>query len=81
VLPFNATSLIGSLFIGFIALCGLSHLSMLFIMQTAPWWATLLIYAPMAVVSVATVVVVWMERALIVSVLAGVSQALKSTPA
>lgn len=81
VLPFNVTSLIGSLFIAFIALCGLSHLSMLLIMQTAPWWATLLIYAPMAAVSLATVIVIRVERKLIVTVLESVTRALKSAPA
>lgn len=76
VLPFAASTLIGSLFIGFIAACGASHFAMLFIMQTAPWWAVLLIYVPMAIVSVATVVVIRNERELIVRVLESVGKAL-----
>ena len=76
VLPFAASSLLGGLFIAFIAFCGLSHLAMLFIMQTAPWWAILLIYLPMAIVSVATIIVMRKERALILSVLESVSKAL-----
>jgi len=76
VLPFATSSLLGSLFIAFIAFCGLSHLSMLAIMQTAPWWAILLIYLPMAIVSVATVIVMRRERELILSVLETISKAL-----
>jgi hypothetical protein len=76
VLPFASSTLLGTLFIAFIAFCGLSHLSMLFIMQTAPWWAILLIYLPMAIVSVATVVVMRKDRQLILSVLESVSKAL-----
>jgi len=76
VLPFTTSTLLGNLFIAFIAFCGLSHLSMLAIMQTAPWWAILLVYLPMAIVSVATVIVMRKERALILSVLESVSRAL-----
>jgi hypothetical protein len=76
VLPFATSSLLGSLFIAFIAFCGLSHLAMLAIMQTAPWWAILLVYLPMAVVSVATVIVMRKERALILLVLDSISKAL-----
>jgi|SRR5690349_1626792 hypothetical protein len=76
VLPFSTSSLLGSLFIAFIAFCGLSHLAMLAIMQTAPWWAILLVYLPMAVVSVATVIVMRKERALILLVLESISKAL-----
>jgi hypothetical protein len=76
VLPFASSTLLGTLFIAFIAFCGLSHLSMLLIMQTAPWWAILLIYLPMAIVSVATVVVMRKDRQLILSVLESVSKAL-----
>ena len=76
-LPFGATSLIINLFIGFIAFCGLSHLAMLFIMQTGPWWATLLIYVPMAAVSAATVVVIRFNRTLIVDVLKNVARAIQ----
>ncbi len=79
-LPFGATSLISNLFISFIAFCGLSHLVMLFIMQTGPWWATLLVYVPMATVSVATVVVVRLNRRLIIEVLEGVSRAIRAKP-
>lgn len=76
VLPFATSTLLGSLFIAFIAFCGLSHLSMLMIMQTAPWWVILLVYLPMAIVSVATVIVMRKERDLILSVLESVSKAL-----
>jgi hypothetical protein len=79
-LPFDATSLISNLFIGFIAFCGLSHLAMIFIMPTGPWWAVILIYVPMATVSAATVVVVRMNRKLIVAVLDSVALALKTKP-
>lgn len=80
VLPRGASATIGTLFIGFIAFCGLSHFAMLFIMQTGPWWATLFIYVPMALVSVATVVVLRMNRKMIVSILASISAALASQP-
>ena len=75
-LPFRSTALIGTLFIGFIAFCGLSHLSMLLIMQTAPWWATIGIYVPTGLVSLATVWAVRRERHLIVAALQGVAAAL-----
>ena len=78
VLPFSASSLIGTLFIGFILFCGFSHLAMVAIMQTAPWWATILIYLPMAVVSLATAVVIRRKRPLIIAVLDGVGRALKA---
>ncbi|HEX2590702.1 MAG TPA: hypothetical protein VHL34_04375 [Rhizomicrobium sp.] len=77
-LPFATSTLIGRLFMGFIAFCGLSHLSMLAIMQTAPWWAVLTIYLPMALVSVATVLVLRRERSLIVAVLSNVGKALRA---
>jgi len=79
-LPFPASSLIVLLFIAFIALCGASHFAMLFIMQTGPWWAVLLIYLPMAVVSVATVLVLRLNRRLILTVLENVGAALKTPP-
>jgi hypothetical protein len=79
-LPFGATSLIINLFIAFIAFCGLSHLVMLFIMQTGPWWATALIYVPMATISAATVVVIRLNRKLIVDVLESVARAIRETP-
>lgn len=75
-LPFKSTTLIGSLFISFIALCGISHLTMVVIMPTAPWWAILLVYVPTMLVSVGTVVVVRRERRLIVAALEGVGAAL-----
>jgi hypothetical protein len=78
VLPFSTSWLLASLFIGFIVFCGLSHLAMLAIMQTGPWWATLAIYLPMAVVSLATAFVMRRERHLILAVLDGVSKALKA---
>ena len=77
-LPFPATSLIMMLFMAFIALCGASHFAMLFIMQTGPWWAILLIYLPMAAVSLATVAVLRVNRRLIVGVLQSVGAALKA---
>jgi len=75
-LPFRSTALIGSLFISFIALCGISHLTMVIIMPTAPWWATLLVYLPTMLVSIGTVIVVRRERRLIVAALQGVGAAL-----
>lgn len=79
-LPFGATTLIINLFIAFIAFCGVSHLAMIVIMPTGPWWATLLIYLPMAVVSVATVAVIRLQRQVIVEVLENVATALKRSP-
>ncbi|MEJ0026196.1 MAG: hypothetical protein WDN01_09230 [Rhizomicrobium sp.] len=79
-LPFAASSTIVLLFIGFITLCGASHFAMLFIMQTGPWWAVLLIYLPMAAVSVATVVVLRVNRRTILAVLQHVGDALKAPP-
>src|ERR1700733_14585883 len=79
-LPFGATALISNLFIGFIAFCGLSHLAMVIIMPTGPWWAVILIYVPMATVSAATVVVVRMNRKLILAVLDAVALALRTAP-
>lgn len=76
-LPFHSTALIGILFISFIALCGISHLTMIIIMPTAPWWATLIIYVPTALASIATAYVVRRERLLIIAALKGVSAALK----
>ncbi len=75
-LPFKSTALIGTLFIGFIGLCGISHLAMIVIMPTGPWWATLLIYLPTGLVSMATVMVVRRERQLIIAALEGVGAAL-----
>jgi hypothetical protein len=75
-LPFKSTALIGALFIGFIGLCGISHLAMIIIMPTGPWWATLLIYVPTGAVSLAAVMVVRRERQLIVAALEGVGAAL-----
>ncbi|MBL6854425.1 MAG: hypothetical protein ISS15_16600 [Alphaproteobacteria bacterium] len=77
VMPFESSARIGQLFIGFIFFCGLSHLAMLVIMQTGPWWATLFIYLPMAVVSAATVVLIRRDRKLILDVLEAVAQGLR----
>jgi hypothetical protein len=79
VVRFTSTTVIGALFIWFIILCGLSHLAMLFIMQTGPWWATLLIYLPMAVVSAATMIVLRQQRQAIITALDRVTKALWST--
>lgn len=79
-MPFRATSTILNLFIAFIASCGLSHLAMLAIMPTGPWWAVLLVYMPMAAVSATTVVVIRLNRRLIVELLGNVSRALQDTP-
>lgn len=76
VLPFRSAALIGTLFIAFILSCGISHLSMIFIMPTAPWWATLLIYLPTGIISLAAVVVVRREKRFIIAALEGVSAAL-----
>jgi hypothetical protein len=78
VLPFSTSWLLAALFIGFILFCGTSHLAMLAIMQTAPWWATLAVYVPMAAVSVATAIVMRRERPLILGVLDSVAKALKA---
>jgi hypothetical protein len=78
-MPFAASSLIGRLFMGFIFLCGLSHLATLAILQTGPWWATLFIYLPMAVVSAGTVIVIRRDRRLILAVLVSVAQGLKGS--
>ena len=76
-LSFSASSLIGNLFFWFIALCGFSHFAMLAIMQTGPWWAVLLIYLPMAVVSLATVWVIRAQRGLILLALNRIGNALR----
>jgi hypothetical protein len=75
-LPFKSTALIGTFFVAFIAFCGLSHLSMIFIMQTAPWWATLLIYLPTGLISLAAAAIVRRERRVIIAALEGVGAAL-----
>lgn len=79
-LPFTGVSLIINLFVAFIAFCGASHFAMLFIMQTAPWWAIALIYGPMAVVSVATVVIIRLRRRQIIDLLESVARALTEKP-
>jgi hypothetical protein len=76
-MPFPASALIGQLFIAFIFLCGLSHLAMLAIVQAGPWWATLSVCLPMAIVSVGTVVVIRRDRKLILAVLVSVAQGIK----
>lgn len=75
-LPFKSAALIGALFIAFIAFCGISHLAMIVIMPTGPWWATAIIYFPTATVSLATALVVRRERRLIVAALQSVGAAL-----
>lgn len=75
-LPFKSAALFGTLFIAFIGFCGISHLTMIIIMPTAPWWATLLIYVPTGLVSLATAIVVRRERRVIVAALEGVGAAL-----
>lgn len=78
-IPFRWTSLISYLFVSFIALCGLSHLVMIIIMPTGPWWAIWLIFVPLAFVSLATVLVIRMMRKLIIEVLQGVKGILDGT--
>jgi hypothetical protein len=78
-LPFTESALIGRLFTGVVFLCGLSNLAILVIVPVGPWWATLLIYLPMAFLSVATLVVLRRDRAMIVGVLENVVQGLKGT--
>jgi hypothetical protein len=75
----SGSALIGQLFIGFIFFCGLSHLAMLVIMQTGPWWATLFVYLPMAIVSAATVIVIRRDRKLILAVLQSVAAGLRGS--
>lgn len=75
-LPLKSIAVFSTLFIAFIAFCGFSHLSMLIIMPTAPWWATLMIYVPTAAVSLATALVLRRERRVIVAALEGVGAAL-----
>lgn len=78
-LSFASTTLIGRLFIWFIVLCGLSHLVMVIVMPTGPWWATLFVYVPMALVSAATVIVLRTHRVLIIKALASVSKAIRES--
>ena len=68
-LPFQSTKVISGLFIAFIVACGLSHLVMIIVMPTAPWWAVLGVYLPMAIVSLSTVVVLQRHRRQILQVL------------
>lgn len=53
------------LFISFIALCGISHVMMILVMPTAPWWAILYISIPLAVVSSLTMRALQDSRGLI----------------
>lgn len=78
-LPLRSTSIIGGLFIAFIVACGLSHLVMVAIMPTAPWWAVLGVYVPMAVVSLATVIVLRRHRSQILQVLQSMMRLLDAT--
>lgn len=75
-LPFRSTKTISRLFITFIVACGLSHLVMIVIMPTAPWWAILTVYLPMAGVSLATVLVLRRHRSQIVQVLQSMARLL-----
>lgn len=79
-IPFSGITLITNLFIAFIAFCGASHIAMLFIMQTAPWWAIAFIYGPMAIVSVATVAVIRLRRRQIIDLIEAVARALTVKP-
>lgn len=76
VLPFITSLKIAWLFIAFIILCGLSHIIMLVIMPTAPWW-TLSIFVPMAFVSLATTLFLRLYRDYIISALSAISRALQ----
>lgn len=78
-LQLASSTLVGRLFMWFIVLCGLSHLAMVIVMPTGPWWATLGIYTPMALVSAATVIVLRRHRALIVQALESVSRAIRES--
>ena len=66
--PLASIRLFASLFIAFIAFCGTSHLAMLFIMQTAPWWA-IGVYVGMGAVSVATLAAMRFYRSEIIPAL------------
>lgn len=70
------TNTISGLFIAFIAACGLSHIAMIFVMPTAPWWVILLVYLPLAVISLITAFVLRAFRPVIIHVLTGVQIAL-----
>ena len=76
-MPFAAGSLIGQMFMGLIFFSGLSHLAMLAIVQTGPWWATLFVFLPMAVVSSGTLIVIRRDRRLILAVLVSVAQGIR----
>lgn len=77
-LTFLSASVIGALFIAFIILCGESHLAMLLIMQTAPWWAVILIQVPMAAVSIGTAYVLRADRPQIIQVLRSLTRILQA---
>ena len=65
----TATRIIALGFIAFITLCGMSHVAMVLVMPTGPWWATLLVYVPMAVVSLATAIFLKVNRKRIIEIL------------
>lgn len=69
---------IAMMFKAFIFLCGLSHAAMIAIMPIGPWWAIYSIYAPMALVSVATALALRSERGLIVKLLGSVNVLMRS---
>lgn len=77
VLPFRSASLIGFAFLCFILLCGMSHFAMLAVMATAPWWAILFVYAPMAVVSILTAWLIRRERVVILGALKAIGESLE----
>lgn len=78
-LTFLSANVVGILFIAFIILCGESHLAMVLVMQTGPWWATTLVYLPMAIVSILTMLVLRRERTQIIQVLRSLTRILKGT--
>lgn len=67
--PFHFFSVFSWLFIAFIFLCGMSHLVMVIVMPTGPWWAILWVYGPMSIVSLLTVGVLRRNRGMIVDLL------------
>jgi hypothetical protein len=65
----TAAIITGFGFIFFIALCGMHHVVDVIIMQTAPWWAVLMVNVPMALASLATAYFIVTNRQLIIDVL------------
>lgn len=73
-IPFQWTSFVGLLFVAFITLCGISHLAMIVIMPTGPWWSIIFVFVPLALISVATVLVLRRLRGSIVLALSAVKK-------